>query len=107
MYTNGQTPEERVSVLHSMDVSILLQLYTFVLADANRTFGTNEKGKRLVKSRLYEIESALYNKIYGCNPFTSVTVQGQTPESIELNKFDTESEDKDQPQTFVVHKTQE
>jgi len=94
--------------IKGLDLGTLLQLYAFVSADANRTFGVNQKGKLIVKAKLAAVEAEVHERIYGCNPFASVTVEGRAPEDVDLSKFDTKSEDEEEePKTFVVDKPQE
>ena len=77
----------------------LIEIYTFIRADADRSFGTNERGKATVRARLAEVEAELYNRLYGNNPFVLGTIEGQTPESVDLSKFDKNTV----PETYVVH----
>lgn len=97
------TEEGRAEALDNMPLGDLLQLHAFVFADSNRVFGTNTRGKLVVKARLAEVEKALYDRIYGCNPFTSVTVEGQPPETIDLSKFDRSKQDDEEPKTFTTN----
>ena len=88
-------------VVNINDIGIrdLIELYTFVRADADRNFGANTRGKAIVRARLAEIEETLYKRVYGSNPFVLLKIEGQTPESIDLSKFDKTTG----PQTYVVH----
>jgi hypothetical protein len=89
--------------VQDLSLTELFQVHAFVNGDANVTFGTNQEGKLIVKAKLAEVEAELYNRIYGKNPFVSVTVEGQDPESIDLSQFDTKTEDEEEkPKTFVV-----
>jgi hypothetical protein len=84
--------------INDIGVRDLIELYTFVRADADRSFGVNERGKAIVRARLAEIEATLYKRVYGTNPFVLGTIEGQTPESINLTKFDKNTA----PKTYVV-----
>lgn len=85
--------------LDTLSLGELMQLYAFVSADADRTFGVNQQGKVIVRTKLAEIRDALYRRIYGMNPFVSITIEGEVPEKIDLSKFDPKAK----PQTIVVH----
>jgi len=81
-----------------LDLSTLLQLHAFVRADADRTFGVNDSGKAAVRAALAEVETEVYKRIYGRNPFVLGSFEGETPENIDLSKFENKGE-----QPFVVH----
>lgn len=83
----------------SLGLSDLLALHTFVTGDSNRVFGPNQRGKLLVKGKLTEVETELYARIYGENPFMSAPVEGVNPISVDLSQFD---DDGTKPQTFVI-----
>lgn len=79
----------------------LLQLHAFVTADASKSFGTKNEAKKIVRTRLAEVEEEVYMRVYGCNPFfaKAITVTGRKPEDIDLGKFDSK-----EPKNFVVEK---
>lgn len=83
----------------TLNLMELFQMYSFIRADADRSFSNNQNSKIIVKTRLNEVESELYSRLYGCNPFITLRIEGQTPESIDLSKFDSVEE----PKTYVVH----
>ena len=109
--------EEQERALIQMDfkaasLSDLLGVYRLICEHRDLGFGRlDAKAKKVVSSRLREVEDELCNRVYGFNPFVSgkpeKTIEGVKPEEIDLDRFavakpvDKELKD-EQPKTFVV-----
>ena len=98
--------EQKVETIDvkELNISDLLLLYKYVGEISDRTFGSNIKGKELVRTKFNEIEKELHMRVFGCNPKSGVayvadkvekpnfvklgTIYGDQPENIDLKKFD-------------------
>lgn len=97
-----------VSSLKKLSFSDLHSMYVFVSSLNNATFGKRVQVKSLLRNKLAEIETELYNRTFGTNPFALeaeilpkelVDVKGQDPVKV-IGSFT-------DPKTFVVAKNSE
>jgi len=112
-----KTKSEKVDIT-KLSIADLYALYLFVSNDGNnRGFGmTSPHAKEVVRDKQRAIETELYLRAYGYNPFEEHKLvqvhEGMKPEDIDLDRVavyqgeDKEPQDK-KPDTFVVVKNKE
>ena len=77
--------------LPGLKMADLYALFQFVSIDYNKQFGSNKYNtKELVHERYNSILEELNKRAYGRNPYRkeAIKVDGETPENIDLSKFD-------------------
>jgi hypothetical protein len=91
----------------------LYAMYLFVSEDANRSFGGNEKTRKIVREKQEELKDELYIRVYGSNPYNKdkeerfirkTTIDGEKPENINFSKIDDIIENGEKAQPYVVVK---
>ena len=102
--------KSKVLSLKKLSFSDLYAMYAFVSNLNNTTFGKKVQAKSLFRNKLTEVESELYNRVFGVNPFGAdketviplelKEVKGQDPIKV-ISSFDVGS---DTNKTFVVAK---
>ena len=91
--------------LKSLSFADLYSMYVFVSGLNNITVGKKQETKQLIKNKFNEIETELYNRVFGKNPFVSepldkiVDITGQNPIDV-INSFSKKEETS--PETFIV-----
>ena len=103
--------------IQDLSFSDLYALYLFVSNDGNnKGFGvTSPDARQVVRKKQREIETELYLRAYGFNPFEEhkVVFDGVKPEDIDLDRVavivsgDNKEPGDEDPQRFVVAKNKE
>ena len=60
----------------------LFAMYQFASTNWSAGFGVvNKAAEKIISAKVREIETEMYNRLYGCNPYI-VKVEGQKPEEV-------------------------
>jgi hypothetical protein len=98
----------KISNLNELSFSDLYNMYIFVNSLNNTAFGEKRSNlKKLFRNKLEDVQTELYSRVFGENPFKSKdNVQDNVEEIVGQNPIDViESfSEKEKTETFIVKK---